>query len=698
MSATAIRLLVIGDGAPSGVSTAELVATAGVPPFVIARAPNAHDGLERVRTERFSAVVINLVDGDPGRTTVLETLRREAPGLPAIVVGEAPGASDETVAPGAPEAVPLRWRGRTVAPDVAVRDLGIRTPDQALFLEQQLAQITLNAIGDAVISTDARGVLTFLNPAAEAMTGWTGNAAIGRPAGEIFRIVEADTGQPVANPMLAAMATGEVVRLIPGCLLIGRGGQETPIEDSASPIRGRDGAIIGAVLVFKDVSAARALALRVMHLAQHDFLTDLPNRMLLHDRLGRSIAVARRHGHRLAVLFLDLDRFKHVNDSLGHLNGDALLQSVARRLAACVRESDTVSRHGGDEFVILLSEIERPEGAVMTAHKIAAALAAPHEVAGFQLHVGGTIGISIYPEDGSDAVSLIGAADTAMYHAKGSRKPYQFFERTMSGRAVDRLWFEAALQGALERDEFVLHYQPIVDLQTGSMSGAEALIRWVHPERGLMYPRAFMAIAEECGLIVPIGRWVLRQACAQARAWLDAGRGPMSMAVNISAAEFTDPRFLDHVRAALAETRLDPRHLELELTEAALIHDPDAAVAILRTIEVLGVRTAIDDFGTGYSSLSYLRQFPISVLKIDQSFIQEISEERIGTSLVRAVIGMGRMLGHRVIAEGIETREQMTFLQAEASCEGQGFYFSPALPAEQFARLPRTGMGGHAPR
>jgi diguanylate cyclase (GGDEF)-like protein len=491
------------------------------------------------------------------------------------------------------------------------------------------------------------------------------------------------------------MQLDRIVDLNPTCFLIRRDGLETTIENTASPIHDRGGQVIGAVTVFKDVSEARAMSLRAVYLAQHDFLTDLPNRMLLNDRLTQAIALARRHGHCLAILFLDLDRFKHVNDSLGHVIGDELLQSVARRLLRCVRSSDTVSRQGGDEFVVLLSEIQHADDAAASAQKILAALAAPHEVANHQLHVTVSIGISIYPDDGLDAERLITSADTAMYHAKqAGRNHYQFFEPDMNARAVERQWIEAGLHRALTRCEFVLHYQPKIDLETGAMTGAEALIRWAHPERGLIFPTEFVPIAEDCGLIVPIGQWVLREACRQARAWIDEGRRPTAVAVNISAAEFRDPGFLEHVRDVLNETGLDAAYLELELTESSLIQHAESTALALQALKNIGVQVAIDDFGTGYSSLSYLRKFPINVLKVDQSFVREISADPVGNSIVCAVIGMGRSLGHRVIAEGVETREQLAFLRSQRCGEGQGYYFSPPLDAEQFVKLVEAGLPG----
>src|SRR5262245_3354838 len=434
---------------------------------------------------------------------------------------------------------------------------------------------------------------------------------------------------------------------------------------------------------------ARAIA----DLAQHDALTGLPNRRLLNERLTQAIALARRRETHVAVLFLDLDRFKHVNDSLGHEVGDKLLQSVAKRLMASVRGSDTVSRQGGDEFVLLLSEIGQGSDAAVGAQKTIAALVEPHAIDNQDLHVSASIGVSLYPEDGMDAETLLKNADTAMYHAK-ERGPnsFQFFKPDMNVRAVERQRIEADLRRALTRKEFVLHYQPKMNLVTGAMTGAEALIRWMHPDRGLIRPMQFVPIAEDCGFIVPIGRWVLGEACSQARMWIDAGLPPTAVSVNISALEFRDKDFLEHVCGVLTSNRLDPRYLELELTESVLMQHAKSTAAVLKSLKDIGVQIAVDNFGTGYSSLSYLRQFPIDVLKIDQSIVHEITANPGRTPIVSAVISMGKGLNHRVIAEGVETRSQLAFLQASGCGEGQGHYFSEPVAADAFARMLETGV------
>lgn len=429
------------------------------------------------------------------------------------------------------------------------------------------------------------------------------------------------------------------------------------------------------------------------YLAHHDVLTALPNRLLLQDRLRQALELARRQGGQLAVMFIDLDQFKHINDSLGHPVGDQLLRSVAQRLVGCMRQSDTVSRQGGDEFVLLLPSIQQAEEAARSAQKVLAAFALPHAINHNDLYVTLSIGISIFPDNGADVETLLKSADTAMYYAKeNGRNTYKFFEPGMSVRAVHRQFIETSLHRALERQEFVLHYQPKINLESGMVVGVEALIRWQHPELGLLPPTQFIPIAEDCGLILPIGRWVLRKACRQAQAWRQAGAPPIVVAVNTSALEFRAQDFIENIRATLDATGLEPGCLELELTESVLMRDVEATQGKLHALAGLGVRLTVDDFGTGYSSLSYLRQFPINALKIDQSFVHQISHNPDDASLVSAVINMGKNLKRRVIAEGVETAEQYAFLLAQQCDEGQGFYFGHPMVAEEFAIFWQKGL------
>jgi diguanylate cyclase (GGDEF)-like protein/PAS domain S-box-containing protein len=574
-----------------------------------------------------------------------------------------------------------------------VMDEALLVKEEALFVEKERAQVTLNSIGDAVICTDISGNITFLNLVAERMTSWSRQAAEARPTAEVFRMIDAANRETAPNSMEKAVEQDRTVVLPLNCLLIQRNGSEVPVEGCISPIHDREGKATGAVIVFRDVSIARAMALQMAHSFQHDFLTGLPNRMLLNDRVKQAIALAPRHLKKVAVLFLDLDGFKHINDSLGHPIGDKLLQSIAARLVTCVRGSDTVSRQGGDEFVVLLSEMQQSEDAAITARRMLEAVAKAHSIDQHDLHVTTSIGVSIYPDDGLDVETLIKNADTAMYQAKeNGPQSYRFFMPAMNVRAVERQSIEASLRRALERHEFALHYQPIINLRTWEISGAEALLRWTHPVRGNVSPAEFISVAEDCGLILSIGNWVLREACKQARAWVDLGLPLGTMAVNISAIEFRDEHFLEGVFGILKDTGLDPGSLELELTESVLMKRAESTESILKALRARGVQVAVDDFGTGYSSLSYLRKFSIDALKIDQSFVRQITTTPDETTIVTAVISMGRSLKLRVVAEGVETQEELAFLQAHQCDEAQGYLFSRPLLPEQFAKLLATGI------
>ncbi|MEJ2404715.1 MAG: EAL domain-containing protein [Candidatus Thiodiazotropha sp.] len=567
-------------------------------------------------------------------------------------------------------------------------EFGLRVAEEALFEEKERAQVTLNSIGDAVLTTDLSGNVTYLNLVAEKMTGWSLEDAQGRPLEEVFRIVDGKTRQATANPAQHALEEDRTVGLSADSVLIRRDGFESPIEDSAAPIHNRDGRVAGAVIVFHDVSQSRAMATKMAHLARHDFLTDLPNRAFLTERLSNAIGLAQRHSKQVALLFIDLDNFKHVNDSLGHAIGDQLLQSVAVRLKSNVRSTDMVCRQGGDEFVILLSEIAHSQDAGLIAETLLAAFTKPHHIDGQELHLTLSIGISVYPDDADNVDSVMQNADTAMFQAKmNGRNNYQFFRTEMNVRAVRRLAVENSLRRALKMGEFVLHYQPQIDLASGSMMGTEALIRWQDPDLGLVYPGQFVPIAEESGLIMSLGRWVLREACRQVKSWQDAGLCTVPVSVNISALEFRQKGFVDSVAMILHETGLGSDYLELELTETILMHDAASSASVLQALKHMGVRLAIDDFGTGYSSLSYLKKFPIDTLKIDQSFVRDIITDSDDATIVTAVIGMGKNLNQRVIAEGVETRDQLDFLRYQHCDEGQGFHFSRAISADEFRML-----------
>jgi diguanylate cyclase (GGDEF)-like protein/PAS domain S-box-containing protein len=692
INSTNKTLLLIG-GNPSHAKVIEATLTAGSDdPVHLEWCNTLSSGLERLSHKGISAILLSLPDSKG--IEVFDRVFLAASSIPILVLGRVADndIAKEALRHGAQDYL-LEGHVDTYLLPRAVRAMIQRkASEEALFIEKEHAQVTLNSIGDAVLSTDIFGNVTYLNVAAENMTGWSRIEALGRPFAEVFRIIDGNSHETARNPMDLAVQQNRTVGLTTNCILIRRDGFESAIEDSAAPIHDRDGQVTGAVMVFHDVSVALGMAIQMSHLAQHDCLTDLPNRILFKDRLTQAITLAHRNGHRLAVLFLDLDGFKHINDSLGHSVGDKVLQSIAGRLVAAVRHSDTVSRQGGDEFVVLLSEIKNARDAAISAKKMLASLTVPHSVARHHLHVTASIGLTTFPDDGEDAETLIKNADTAMYHAKASgRNKYQFFRKGMNVQAVERQSVEEGLRYALERNEFELHYQPKVNLGTGEITGAEALLRWLHPDVGVVSPLQFVPIAEDSGLILPIGRWVLREACRQARAWMNEGLRAIPVGINISSLEFRSNGFLEGVRDILKDTRLEPCYLELEMTEGVLMQHADSTASMLKALKNMGVHLTVDDFGTGYSSLSYLTRFPIDTLKVDQSFVQKMTSDNQHAAIINAVISMAKSLKQRVLAEGVETAEQLAFLRAQACDEGQGYYFGAAVIPGQFAKLLQTG-------
>jgi diguanylate cyclase (GGDEF)-like protein/PAS domain S-box-containing protein len=644
----------------------------------------------RAGTRDLDAVILDLDLPDSHGIDSFDQLFALAPNIPILVLV---GPKDEAIGKsavrrGAQDYLLKDRLDDYLLPKIIYSMIERASNTEALFEAKELAQVTLNSIGDGVMSTDFSGRVTFLNTVAERLTGWSREDAAGRPLEEVFRLIDGLSREHVKNPMWRAITDNKTVGLTPNCILVRRDGVEAAIEDSAAPIHDRHGLVTGAVIVFHDVSHARAASLKMSYLAQHDSLTDLPNRLLLNDRLRQAMAIAQRSNTVLGILYLDIDRFKTINDSLGHAIGDRLLQSVAWRLAECVRHSDTVSRQGGDEFVILLSQLTHAQDAAIGAEKILAALSDSHRIDGHTLYATVSIGVVTFPDDGLEAEVLLKNADFAMYQAKESgRNCYQFFKPEMNAKATLRQSVESGLRLALERGEFVLHYQPKFDLLTGAITAVEALVRWRHPLRGVLSPSEFIGTAEDSGLIVPIGKWVLRQACQQAKLWQDAGLKGIRMAVNISAVELRSKGFVESVHAVLQETGCDPACLELELTETFLLQDPKSTAAALKTVKGFGVRLALDDFGTGYSSLSYMQRFPIDTLKIDQSFMYEVDSNYGNASIVQAVISLGKSLHMMVVAEGVETGGQLHFLQEHGCPEGQGYFLARPNPEKLITRL-----------
>ncbi|MDY7560875.1 EAL domain-containing protein [Pseudomonas sp. 10B1] len=433
-------------------------------------------------------------------------------------------------------------------------------------------------------------------------------------------------------------------------------------------------------------------AMKVSHLFQYDVLTELPNSTLLAGQLALAIALSKRHDLQLAIFFIGLDRFERINNALGYPTGDEMLKQVAHCLVNTVRQSDAVFRYGSDEFVVILADIHHPHQTTGIAEKLLAALRVPHYIAGHDLTVTASLGISIFPNDGVEPIELIKKAENAMRNVKIiGPDNFCFFADNLNERAREHQSIESGIRLGLERDEFVLHYQPKLNLKTGKIVGAEALIRWLKPDHGWVFPSEFIPVAEDTGLIVPLSKWVLREACRQACAWEADGLPTIRISVNISATEFRQKGFLESIRSVLAETGLGPAQLELEITEGVLMQNADSTILVLLAIKEMGIRLAIDDFGTGYSSLSYLRRFPIDVLKIDQSFIRALGTDSNDEALVDAIISLGESLKLNIIAEGIETQAQLDFLRAHNCEEGQGYFFSRAIEPVAFAKILSAG-------
>ncbi|MDR5899144.1 EAL domain-containing protein [Halomonas vilamensis] len=569
--------------------------------------------------------------------------------------------------------------------------------ETALQASREWAQATLNSIGDAVVTTDLACRITYLNCVAEKLTGWSSSDAMGKPLAEVLILVNGQTLKTAANPAERAMQENRTVGLAMDSVLIRKNGSQLAIEDSAAPIRDRDGFIRGAVIVFHDACHSPLQLSKLAYQAQHDALTGLPNRVLLEERLSRAIGLAKRHQHQVALIYLDLDAFKPINDSLGHSVGDSLLQAVADRLSECVRDTDTVCRQGGDEFVVLLNEIEKPQDAASIAEKILAALAAPFRIGSHELRITTSIGISLYPDHGINARTLLNNADTAMYYAKGSGcNHYQLFRADMNALKEQRRDIEFQLDRALKEKTFFLDFQPRIDIANGLVCGAEALVRWRNPMLGLMQPSAFLPVAEARGLIGPIGHWVLFEVCRQLQAWREEGMEIVPVAVNISAMELQDKSLPSYIAQILAQTGLDAHFLELEVAESSLVyHENDVSITTLTALRHLGIRIAIDDFGTGTASLKRLKCFPLETINIAPCFMHDMLDSPENISFIEALIHFGQKLSLRVIAKGVETQTQLDRL-VMLGCDGaQGFLFSKPLSVQDFTMLLGYGQSSY---
>ncbi|MDO9188890.1 MAG: EAL domain-containing protein, partial [Sulfurimicrobium sp.] len=548
---------------------------------------------------------------------------------------------------------------------------------------RQLAAV-LEATPDYVNIIDRDGRIRYMNRAFSEMFATRIKAS---ENSDVLHLIHPAWAQIIVTEQGIPEAVKKGVWLGESAINIGND-SEIPVSQVITAHKDEKGKVIFLASIMRDISERKQFENQLSHMTQFDSLTGLPNRLLFQDRLELAIAHAHRSTEKVGVMLVDLDRFKNVNDTLGHTAGDILLHEVASRLRECARQEDTVARFGADEFTLILPCLAQAEDAVLVAQKIGKALASPFIVREQEIFITASIGIAVYPDDEQTVDGLVKDADAAMYQAKSQgRNSYHFYTPDLNHRALERLAMENSLRHALERDELELHYQPRISLETGRITGIEALLRWNHPDRGLIPPARFIPIAEETGLIVPIGEWVLHTACTQNKAWQNAGIAPINVAVNLSVRQFTEPGLLEMVDAALKKSGLDARYLDLELTESLLMQDHVNTQVILSGFKQRGILIAMDDFGTGFSSLSYLKRFPIDQLKIDQSFVRGISTDTNDAAIVTAIIAMAHSLNIQVVAEGVETAEQLAFLRAHECEEMQGYFFSRPLPAKELEAL-----------
>ncbi len=520
------------------------------------------------------------------------------------------------------------------------------------------------------------------NPAAEKLLGWQEEEVLNQPNPLFSEDTNADEFMKLLGLLLQGNALTDIEMK-----RVRKDGTPIDLSLSITLLYDKQGDIRGGVALFADITKRKQAEQMIKKMAYFDSLTDLPNRTLFYDRLTQAISQTKRTKKPIAVLFLDLDRFKIINDSLGHTAGDQLLREVSKRLLTCIREGDTVSRQGGDEFTILLPNTNHL-GAATVARRMISLISQPMELNGHEILVTPSIGISMYPEHGEDVESLLKNADTAMYHAKDlGKNNFQFYTSKLDQKVLERLTLENELRKALERKEFVLHYQPLIQINSNKMIGVEALIRWQHPLLGIISPTRFIPLAEETGLIVPIGEWILHSACAQNKAWQDQGYPPLKVSVNLSGRQFKEPDLVHTIADILDKTGLDPQYLELEITENISMNDVNFTIQALQELKALGLKISIDDFGTGYSSLNYLKKFPIDTLKIDQSFVRDIHTDRDDAAIVKAIMAMAFSLDLNVIAEGVETIEQLLFLTKQNCPEAQGYYFNKPLTPDEVLNL-----------
>ena len=559
---------------------------------------------------------------------------------------------------------------------------------QALYASESMFRSIFENAAIGVTLTDTQRRFVRCNPAFARLLGYAESEIVGRSFAEFTHPEDIAANEESYR----ALTAGEIDHFALDKRYLRKDGGVVWVRLTVSLVPSDATSGPFTIGMMEDVTSRKEAEARIRYLATHDGLTDLPNRNLMQDRIAQAIGHARRGGRQIALMYLDLDRFKVINEGFGHPFGDAVIRSAAERLKSLVRESDALARHSGDEFLILLADLRKSADVYVVAQKILDGFAQPFSLEGREVFVGASIGVSTFPNDATDADTLVANASAAMFRAKDlGRNTYQFFTREMSAEVLRRVGLESKLRLAIAHSELHLAYQPKIDLASGAITGCEALLRWTHPELGAVSPGQFIPVAEESGLIVPIGDWVLRAACAQCKAWTDAGLLPVAMSVNLSSRQFLQQDVVAWVLDALEQTGLAPTQLELELTESLIAQDTEKVIATINQLKKRGVRHSIDDFGTGYSSLSYLKRFRVDTLKIDQSFVRHMHKERDDAAIVLAIISLAHSLGLKVIAEGVERSEDCGFLRQHGCDEMQGYYFSKPLPAKEFAELLASG-------
>lgn len=680
MSEKPIAVLLIEDNADDAHEIRKMLGEGRGTPFAIECVDRLTTGLERLAAGGTDVVLLDLSGPDNHGLDALARIRAQAPHVPIIVLSSL---DDEAVAvkavrEGAEDCLVKGQVDRNLLVRAIRYAIARKRTDDALRAAKDYAENLIDSSLDMIISVDVNRNIVEFNRAAEQVFGYTKAEVLGNPIDLLY--ADTSEGRQLHKNTQDGGFTGEVANKK-------KNGEIFYSYVSASVMRDATGAPVGVMGISRDITERKRAEEIIVRQAYHDALTNLANRRLFMDRLTQALTRVQWHKRLVSVLFLDLDHFKSINDALGHSVGDLLLQAVAERLTTCVRQGDTVARLGGDEFAIALADVARTSDIPKVAQKIIDTLSRPYVLEGRELFITTSIGVCIYPDDAQDAETLVKNADVAMYRAKKhGRNNYQHYSPDMNAQAFERLAIETSLRHALEREEFFLEYQPQVDIETGRIIGYEALVRWQHPDLGVMPPGKFIPLAEESGLIVPIGEWVLRSACAQNKAWQAAGFPPIRVAVNVSPRQLRHESLLGAVGRALRETGLHPNWLELELTES-IMQDADEAIRLLSQLQAIGVQIAIDDFGTGYSSLNHLKRYPIHKLKIDQSFVRDVTHDPHDRAIVTAIIALAHSLNLKAIAEGVETEEQLAYLRSLKCDEAQGYFLGRPMPAQNATKL-----------